>query len=99
MTCSAYRERVACRARQFDPHGLRFGELTNRIEAALAADPARTEAAERRVRRDDAIGRDPDGARATRSSHPMSAAHVERADSGGEAVHAFVGERDRFVFI
>jgi hypothetical protein len=29
----------------------------------------------------------------------MSAAHVERPDSGGEAVHAFVGERDRFVFI
>src|SRR5262249_14796865 len=27
----------------------------------------------------------------------MSAAHVERPYSGGEAVHAFVGERDRLV--
>src|ERR1700722_7029551 len=59
---SAGRERVAGVPRQLPPPRLGLGEVFDGVDAVLPADAAVAGAAERNMRRDNAVGVDPDRA-------------------------------------
>src|ERR1700740_1284601 len=59
---SAEGERIAGLPAELDPDGLGLGEVLDGLDAVLAADAARTHAAERDAGGDGAVGVDPDGA-------------------------------------
>src|SRR5580658_2879999 len=89
---SAELEGIPGRAGQLDPYGLVLGVFVERVDAVLAAEPAVAEPAEGHVRREHAVGVDPDGPGAQLGSDPVRPVHVLGPHRSGQAVGRVVGQ-------
>src|SRR3954451_2628018 len=92
-------ERVLDLVAELAPDALRLQELVHGLDAVLASEAARLDAAERRVERERPVDVDPDGAGLQPARHPVRALELVRPDACGEPVGRPVRERHDLVLV